>query len=295
MTAALGSPSLHHHPTVNNEDLTRAVGRQGRREKGRHRGSVLPRCEPFKCNLFAEGFARLRGHFGGHFRLDEPGCNSVDQNIPGTELFGDGFRKSDQSGFAGGVVGLSLVADQSDDAGDVDDAAAATLHHAARDGPNTGERAAQIGVLYRIPVFVFEAHDDVVAGDTGVVYQDIDRAKRLLDIVDELCDGGRGADVGSESGGDGSDGSGGFIGALLVPTNDGDPCTGFGERLGDGASDSSCAASDKRILTAQIDFHQATSWRSLSTSAAVPQAEVFAALTKRPIGPVSTLPSPIST
>src|SRR5437868_9930334 len=63
----------------------------------------------------------------------------------------------------------------------------------------------------------------------------------------------------------------------------------------DWSSDVCSSDLDQRILTSEIDLHQATIWRSLSTSAAVPQAKVLAPLTMRAIRPVRTLPGPIST
>src|SRR5207237_951556 len=101
--------------------------------------------------------------------------------------------------------------DQSDDAGDVDNPSAATLQHSARHGPDAGEGTAKVGVLHRIPVLVLEPHYDVVAGNAGVVDQDVDRSESLLDVIDEFGDGGGVADIGGKSLGAISDSCRGFV------------------------------------------------------------------------------------
>ena len=88
--------------------------------------------------------------------------------------------QADEPRLAGRVVGLPLVADDPDDAGDVDDAAAAPLHHALGHGAHGEERALEVGVQHRVPVGLAQPQQDVVPGEPGVVDQDIDRAEGLL-------------------------------------------------------------------------------------------------------------------
>ena len=57
---------------------------------------------------------------------------------------------------------------------------AAPLHHALDHRAGGVERALQVGVEHRVPVVVVEPEQDVVAGEAGVVDQDVDRAERLL-------------------------------------------------------------------------------------------------------------------
>ena len=93
----------------------------------------------------------FRSHRRGHLGFDEPGRDRIDQDVARAELLGDRLGQRDQARLAGGVVRLTLVADDADDARDVDDPAAAPLHHAARYRANCREGAAQIRIDARRP------------------------------------------------------------------------------------------------------------------------------------------------
>src|SRR3546814_15796534 len=49
--------------------------------------------------------------------------------------------------------------------------------------------AGEVGVEDRLPVLVLHPHQQVVAGDAGVVDQDRDRAELLADRIDQLLAG----------------------------------------------------------------------------------------------------------
>src|SRR5690606_38339225 len=55
--------------------------------------------------------------------------------------------------------------------------------------------AGQVGVEDGLPVLVLHPHQQVVAGDAGVVYEDRDRADVLADRLDQLFDRAGRADV----------------------------------------------------------------------------------------------------
>src|SRR5208283_4767507 len=65
----------------------------------------------------------------------------------------------------------------SKDAGDVDDAAPALLQHGADHRLDEQERASQVGVEDFVPVGALHAHDQLIAGDAGIVDQDVDLAE----------------------------------------------------------------------------------------------------------------------
>ena len=87
----------------------------------------------------------------------------------------------------------------------------------------------------------------------------------------------------------------GVLGPSQIATHDRDARARLRKGLRNGASDSTRAAGDEGVLAGEIDLHDATIWRSFSTSGAVPQEKVRAPLTRRPIRPLRTLPGPIST
>ena len=87
------------------------------------------------------------------------------------------LRHADDAGLGGGVVGLAGVAAGADHRGDVDDAAAARLHHAAHHRARQAEDRLQVGVDHLVPVLVLHAQRQVVARDAGVVDQDGDVAE----------------------------------------------------------------------------------------------------------------------
>src|SRR3546814_18077491 len=55
--------------------------------------------------------------------------------------------------------------------------------------------AGEVGVEDRLPVLVLHPHQQVVAGDAGVVDQDRDRAELLADRIDQRLDGAGFVDV----------------------------------------------------------------------------------------------------
>src|SRR3546814_4263589 len=80
------------------------------------------------------------------------------------------------------------MAGDADHRGDVDDAALARLHHAAHHRLAAAEDAGEVGVEDRLPVLVLHPHQQVVAGDAGVVDEDRDRADVLADGIDQRLD-----------------------------------------------------------------------------------------------------------
>ena len=57
-----------------------------------------------------------------------------------------------------------------------------------RRAPDGVERAGEVGVEHGAPVLVGHAHDEAVAGDAGVVHEDLDRPERALDLGERGVD-----------------------------------------------------------------------------------------------------------
>src|SRR6185312_10018208 len=230
------------------------------------------------------------------FRVDEAGCYSVRQDVARAQLPGDRFGEADQTGLAGSVVRLPLVAVDSDDARDVDHAAPATLHHAARRCADRDEGAAQIRVDDRVPVVVLDAHQEVVARESGVVYENVDSAKRRLHIRHESCNCRNIADVRGEATRAAADLRCNRLTALQVTPHDSHARSALGERIRDRTPDAARAASDQCVSPGKIDLnaHPSAS-ASLSTSAGAPTAMVRAPGTICDTSPPRTLPGPSST
>jgi hypothetical protein len=80
------------------------------------------------------------------------------------------------------------IAHQAGDAADIDDAAAALLDQRAFDGLDKVEGAFQVRVQHDVPVFRRHAHAEAVAGQAGVIYQDIDAREVGEDLLRERFD-----------------------------------------------------------------------------------------------------------
>ncbi len=91
------------------------------------------------------------------------------------------LREADDAGLGRGVVGLPGVAHGADHRGDVDDAALRAFIMPRRHGLAMRNSRVQIGVDHRVPLLILHAHEQVVAGDAGVVDQD-GRCAELGDI-----------------------------------------------------------------------------------------------------------------
>ena len=122
----------------------------------------------------------------GHGSFDEAGSDGVAGNVARADFAGDGHGQADQSGLRSGVVGLPRLAHLAENAGDVDDASPALLEHGADDLLDAEIRGSQIGLQDGVPVGALHAHDELIAGDAGVVDQDID----LAELGDGGLDGG---------------------------------------------------------------------------------------------------------
>ena len=177
----------------------------------------------------------------------KPGATTLARMLRDAELLGDRLGEADQPRLARRVVRLPLVADDADDAGDVDDPSPAPLHHAARRRANRDERAAQVGVDHGVPVVVLDAEQDVVARQPGVVDEDVDLRRtpspppRRAPSTDAVSPTSHAKPARRRR-----DRRRGLLRARLVAPDDRDARARAGQRLGDRAADAARAAGDER-------------------------------------------------
>src|SRR5579883_1279848 len=119
-----------------------------------------------------------------HGCLDKAWSDGVHGDITRGDFDADGLGEADQAGFSGNVIGLAGVAGLRDDAGDVDDAARARLHHRRQRLLDAEMRAGEVGANDGIPVLLFHAHGQAIAGDGGVVDENIEPAEFLEDLLE---------------------------------------------------------------------------------------------------------------
>ena len=81
-------------------------------------------------------------------------------------------------GLGGGIIALAGIAGGAHHRGDLDDAAPALFHHAAQHGARQAEGGGEIDRDHLVPFLVLHAHEEIVAGDAGIVDQDVDAARR---------------------------------------------------------------------------------------------------------------------
>ena len=89
-------------------------------------------------------------------------------------------------GLRGGVVDLSVLSSLAIDAADIDDAAELAITHALERQLAHVEAGPEIGIDHRIPHVAAHPQQRAVAGDAGVVDQNLDRTM----LGDDLGDAG---------------------------------------------------------------------------------------------------------
>jgi hypothetical protein len=127
-------------------------------------------------------------HRANHLGVHVAGRDGVDRDALGRALLGQGLGEAVDAGLGGGVVDLAVLAGLAVDGADVDDAPEAALAHASMHRVSTVEAGAEVGVDDLVPLLVGHLVHGAVAGDAGVVDQDVDRPEVLLDLGDAGCD-----------------------------------------------------------------------------------------------------------
>ena len=214
---------------VDDDGLARDPGGFGGGEK---EGGV---CDIFRFAEAAERMSvREAGGAGGvgekgsdEGSADEAGTDAVDANAVRGVVEGHVAGQGDQGAFSGGVSGAAADSGNTDDAAQVNDAAAAACAHAGDDVLRGEEGSADIDGEEAIPGRGVVLLDGLAKGDAGGVDQDVDGSVdggesggdllfvRHVDALGEIqhvdagafgaeAAGDRGADAGSAAGDDGA-------------------------------------------------------------------------------------------
>ena len=192
--------------------------------------------------------ADLLVQHGGHVGFDETRGDDIGGDAAAGDFAGDAFCHSDEAGLAGGVVRLAGEAHEAADRADVDDAAGALLDHGAEDGAGEIEGALEVRLEHGVPIAARHAHREGVAGDAGVVHEDVAAAEVGEDLVAGFLHRievghidrvgfrrtrGGGVDIGCD-----------FCGVCLRAADDGDFGAFGGEGFCDGFADAAAGARD---------------------------------------------------
>jgi hypothetical protein len=97
------------------------------------------------------------------------------------------LREAMHAGLRGRIVGLAEAAFGADDRGYIDNAAPAALDHAVAYGLGHIEDRIEVGADDCIPVDLVQLPEDGVAGDAGIVDQNVNRAHFIEDSSGTRC------------------------------------------------------------------------------------------------------------
>ena len=102
---------------------------------------------------------------------------------------------ADQPGLGGGIIGLAGIAGRADHRGDRDDPAEAGAHHRLQRRAGEAEGGLEVDPDHVGPFLVLHPHREIVAGDAGIVDQDVELPERLDRLRHQRVDRGAVAKV----------------------------------------------------------------------------------------------------
>src|SRR5690606_11959257 len=147
-------------------------------------------------DLGADVLRHGHDHVGGHVT----GGYGVDRDAQAGVLACQGDGEPVHAGLGRSVVGLAVLALEAIDRADLDDPAPLALAHALDHRTGDVEHRVEVGVDHLVPLLGGHAVEGGVAGDAGVVDQDLDRAQRRLDPAHQRGAPLGGADVARHQG-----------------------------------------------------------------------------------------------
>ena len=100
-----------------------------------------------------------------------------------------------EAGLGGGIIGLTGITLHAGDGRDADDATPTLLGHRAHEALSPIECGGEISGDHVVPILVRHRHDEFVAGNAGVIDEDLDRAEFGVDLLARLGDRGGVGDV----------------------------------------------------------------------------------------------------
>ena len=95
----------------------------------------------------------------------------------------------DQAGLGGGIIHLARLPGAAHHAGHIHNPPPAVLDHLPQQGLGQQKRPGEVDGQHQVPVGALHAHHQRVAGDAGVVDQDLDLAEALEDGFGPGLDG----------------------------------------------------------------------------------------------------------
>src|SRR6266852_579902 len=242
------------HAAVHVEDVAGDVGGFVGGEEEDGRGDIAAGTHATEGNADFQFFFYFVGEDVGHGRGDEAGGDGVDCDVARSDFHSDGFGEADDAGLGGDVIDLACVAHLRDDGGDVDDASSAGPHHDGKRLLDAEMSAGEIGAEDGVPVVGFHADSEAVAGDGGVVDEDVEAREFFEDGLEADFDLVEVGDVHFDS-----EGFPALSGELLdeggefffVARGDGDLGAGFGEGQGGVAANALGGAGDEGYFVFQ--------------------------------------------
>ena len=161
----------------------------------------------------------LLRHLRRHVGSDKAGGDGVNGNPAHPYFSGDSLCEPDDTRLRGGVTRLSGIAHDTNNGRNVDNPAASLAKHRTHHRARAIHRAGEVRLQNCIPILIFQTHEQRIAGDTGVVYENIDLRKPVQHRFDKCLyiplfgdvRGGRDSRVSLaiQGVGDGGDGFGG--------------------------------------------------------------------------------------
>src|SRR5690606_33866881 len=118
---------------------------------------------------------------GDHVGIDIARRDGVDRYAFLGAFLRQRLRKAVDARFGGGIIDLAILARLAVDRPDIDDAAPAAFDHAGETGLGHVETAAQVDAHDVVPIVIAHPGEGAVAGDAGIVDDDIDRADLCRD------------------------------------------------------------------------------------------------------------------
>src|SRR6516225_1510204 len=178
---AAGHRGLYHgHAAVDVQGLTGDIAGLGACEKDDRGRDVVGGAEPSGGNRAEKARALLRCQLLRHCSRDRARRYAVHGNTAPADFGGDRFGHADHRRFCGRIIRLSGVAGDRDDGGDPDHPTVTASYHTAQSRAHQPEGGGQIDLDDDPPAFVVHAQSQRVAGDAGIVDQNVNPAHCLL-------------------------------------------------------------------------------------------------------------------
>ena len=169
-------------------------------EEDDHGGDFLGLAETADRNARNHALKGCFRHGRDHVGADIARRDRVDGDVLVGVLLGQCLDEADVAGLGGGVVDLAHLALLAVDRGDHDDAAEGAGAHALDHRTGDREHRVEVGLDDRLPFLEGHLVERAVAGDAGIVHQDVDGTELGLDGLDAGLAGSKIADVELEDG-----------------------------------------------------------------------------------------------